>query len=132
MCGAERLRGLASAEIFARLQRRNADQAAQHRAVDLGALSGLPALHDSGEDGVGRIETGAEIADGHPAFDGRATLLAGDAHDAAHRLHGHVEGALSGIGSRLPIARYGAVDQAGILRTERFVTESEPVGRSEE
>src|SRR3546814_4107936 len=63
MCGAERLRGLASAEIFARLQRRNADQAAQHRAVDLGALSGLPALHDSGEDGVGRIETGAEIAD---------------------------------------------------------------------
>src|SRR3546814_18136646 len=105
MCGAERLRGLASAEIFARLQRRNADQAAQPRAVDLGALSGLPALHDSGEAGVARIETGAELADGHPAFDGRAAPLAGAAHGAAHRLHGDVEGVLSGLGTRLPLAR---------------------------
>src|SRR5215475_11813851 len=96
--------GLTGAEILARLQRSDTKERAEHGTVDVRAFPGLASAHQRRGDRVGGVEAGAEIADRDPAFDRRTTLLAGDAHQPVHALHGHVEGALSGIRPALPIA----------------------------
>ena len=90
------------------------------------AFPRLASAHQRRRDRVGGVEAGAEIADRDPAFDRRTTLLAGDAHQAGHSLHGHVEGAFSGIRPALPIPGNRAIDDAAIERFQRIVAETEP------
>ena len=56
------------------------------------------------QNAICRIQTGAEIANWHAAFDRCGTGLAGYAHDAGDALNSDVESAFFGIGAGLSIA----------------------------
>ena len=121
---AEAARRLAGAEIFARLQRRDAEERPEDRAVDMRALAGRSGPHHGREDHVSGVEPGREVADRHAALHGRALLLARHAHEAAHGLHGDVERALLGVRAGLAIAGDRAVDEPRIARLQLVVAEA--------
>ena len=127
MRGAELSGIVPRAEIFAGLQRRHAETGAQHRHVDMSALpaAGHTAQHRG--DGKGGKEPGADIRHRHAGLHRSAVGFAGDAHDAARRLHGDVETALAGARPGLAEGGDRAIDQARLLGAERLVAQPEAV-----
>ncbi len=127
MGGAETLPRQSGAEIFAGLERSDAEERPEHRAVDLRTDAGATHFHDGGEDGIGRIEPGGEVGHRHAALHRRSTVDAGDAHQAADALYRDIESASLRVWPRLPEPGNGAIDEPRILQACVFVTEAQTV-----
>lgn len=96
----------------------------KQRHVNGLSFAAFLAFMKGGEAGDGAVESRDDIGDSHPHLDGRAVRLTSDAHQAAHGLHEKIIAAASGVGSRLPKARDGTINQSGIDFGECFVIQS--------
>ena len=90
------------------------DLALQHANVQHLSLPAGAALMKCRQDTDGAVETGHDVALGDANANRPTAWLAGDAHDAAHRLHDDVQRGALGVGACLAEAGDGAVDEAGI------------------
>src|SRR3712207_7308963 len=88
-------------------------------------LAGLEAVGVGREHPHGGDDPGGDVGERRRAFRRRAVRpVAGDAHDAAHRLGDEVEAAAVLVGTGAAEARERAVDQAGVVLPEVLVAEA--------
>ncbi len=92
-----------------------------------GAVAGVVARVQRGQDGVAGVQAGEHVHHGHADLQRPATGLpvgmAGDAHQAAHGLHHQVIAGAFGIRPVLAEAGDGAVDQARVQRFQAGVVQ---------
>ena len=125
MAGAHRLHVLAGHEVAAGVLRQQPDHGIHHRDVDELTLTRALALDDRGQHAHRREEPGAEVGHGQPHAQRPAARLAGDAHGAAHRLDGDVEGTPARVGACLPVGRDRAVHDVRPHGAHRLVVEAQ-------
>jgi hypothetical protein len=103
--------------------------AVEHRHVDERPLPRLRALHEGRLDADRQEEPGGDVADRDADPRRRPAARAGEAQDAAHRLHDHVVGAPRAERPRLAEAGRGAVDEPRPTRVHRVPAVAEPLHR---
>ena len=96
-----------------------------HRDLHQLALAGALALDVRGQDGGGRVDAGAGVADGGAAADGLAIGKAGHAHHAAGGLGDHVEALVLAVRAGEPEALDTRHDDPWIGRAQALVVEAE-------
>ena len=119
------LRHLAGDQIVQRLIGQHADLGVDQRGVDIGALAGLLALHERGENADDRIDAGDDVGDRNADALRLAVRRAGEIHDAAHALRHQIVAGARGIGSVLAEAGDRAIDQARIVLAQARLVEPE-------
>ncbi len=126
--GAAPRRGCAVDEVDLRVVRQRGDHGVEQADVDMltGAAIGL-AMIEGGEDADRSIHAGHVVddagADLHRTRAGLAVDMAGDAHQAAHRLENRVVAGAGRIRPGLAEAGDRTIDDAGIDGTDRFIVE---------
>ncbi|MNQ42520.1 hypothetical protein D3C85_562250 [compost metagenome] len=110
----------AQCEITGRRQRQQADLPIQHRKIDVAALPRPRPPHQGRQDADGSPEPRGQVTDRQAWLDRAAAPLAGQAHDAAHRLEHRVITLARRIGPRHAKARARKIDQSGIAGRDRL------------
>ena len=126
----ERPRDLAGRGVLGDGVLEDGDLAVEHRDVDKLALAGLFALIEGGQRAVGAHHAGDDVADRGADAHGVSVRLAGDAHDAAHRLDDHIVGGPAGIGAGLAEAGDRNIHAAGIDLLDVLIAEAHLVERA--
>src|SRR3546814_2365610 len=90
-----------------------ADARVEHADVDELALAGKLLVAHGGEDRDRGVHAGHQIGDRHADLHGRALRLAGQAHDAAHRLDQRIVAGPRRVGAGLAEAGDRTEDQPG-------------------
>ena len=123
---AERLRDLARGEVPAKGVLQDGHLAVEHGDVHELAQPAAAAFLKRCENADHGVEAGGDVALRDAGTNGRPARLPGDAHDAAHALHNHVQRPLAGIGAVLSEAGYGGVDDARVALRQDGVVEAQP------
>ena len=98
----------------------------QHGHLQDTASSGALALVECGHDRAVEMGAGHEVGDRDTGFERASSLLAGSAHQSAHRLDRQVEGELVRVGPGTAESRGRGIDQPGIHLQEGVGPETEP------
>ena len=125
MLGPQARRDLAEREVARRGKREQGYLAVEHREVDLAAAPGTGSSRQRGEDRDRDPQSGGEIRHWQPGLHRRAATLAGEAHDAAHRLEHGVVAFLVRVRPVLSEAGARDVDKPRVDRGERRIVEAE-------
>ena len=107
-------RDLAGREVGAGLPHRERHGRLEHRHIDHLAASVALAHRERAHDPDRRVEAGGEVGDRDAHLDRRATWLAGDAHEPAHRLDDDVERGAIGVRAVQSPAGHRRVDEAWV------------------
>ena len=107
-----------------RQQRR--EERLQHRHLEGTAPPGALALVERRHDRAIEMGAGHEVGDRCTGFERASALLAGRAHQPAHRLDRQVEGELVRVGPGAAESRGRGIDQPGIHLQEGVGPEAEP------
>jgi hypothetical protein len=107
------------------------DAGFEERGIHALAFAGLQLSRIGGHDAEGRQDPRGYVGDRRADFHRRPSMpFAGDRHQAGHALRDEVEAAAVGIGPGPPEAGHLAVDEPGIVPTQRLVAEAEPLHRA--
>ncbi len=118
---------VAGDRIFGNRPGQKAQRRIEHRHIDKLAGAGMAALEEGACHGKRRGHAGDRVAQGK-AGAGRAHLgVAGDRHDARHRLQLAVERGSAALRALLAKTRDGAIDQPRIDRAQHLIAEPEPL-----
>src|ERR1041384_7090725 len=131
MLGSEARRDLAEREIARRREREQRHLAVEHREVDVAALAAARASGKRREDGDGDPQTRGEVGDRQAGLHRSASALAGEAHDAAHRLEHGVVALLVRVRAALAEAGARHVDERRVERGKHRVVESVATERAD-
>src|SRR6185503_11044604 len=118
MLGAKPRRNFVQGEIARGRERQQRHLSVEHREIDVASLAGARSAGQRGEDGDRDPQTGAEVRHRQPRLDRAAATLAGQAHDAAHRLEHRVVALLLRVGPVLAEAGAGHINQPWIQRRQ--------------
>ena len=92
--------------------------------IDVLALARPVAVTEGGQDRGGRIHPAHDVGDSDPHFEGRPIGLACHTHDPAQALGQHVVAGARRVGTRLPEASDGAIDEARVFSGQILVGEA--------
>ena len=98
-----------------------------HRHVDDGALPGLLAAVERRDDGRIEVYAAEHVTQGRSRLQRRLAVVAGDADDAAHGLHGNVHGQVVPMRTTASVARRRGIDQAWVFFQQRLRADAELV-----
>ena len=104
-----------------------ADHAVEEAEIDGERFPGRMPVLQGGQDGDGRPDSAAEIADRQAEFGRRPVRFAVDRHDTAERLGHQVEGWLVAEAGFLTVARDRTDNQIRIDRVQRLDAKAQPV-----
>src|SRR2546425_4853503 len=100
------------------------DDGVEHRHLDPLARAGAVALDQRRADAERRVDARGDVRDRRRGLDGRATLLAGVAHETARRLQDQVHAWLLREWAARPEGSDRAVDEARVRGVERLGAEA--------
>ncbi len=107
-------RHLAAGEVVGGEEAVKADEPVGQAGAHRVAAAGSPASDQSRADAERAVEPGDEVADRRAGAHGLVARLAGDAHEATHRLGDEVEGRAVAIGAADAEAGDVAIDEVGL------------------
>src|SRR5690242_2639772 len=96
--------------VLARLQCRDAEQAIEHRTVEMDRAPLAQRLATGRDDRVSRVQARGEVGNRHAAFHRRPPRLAGHAHESRRALDHDVERTAGGIRALVPVTGDRAID----------------------
>ncbi len=124
MTGADRSRRVAGEVPHDRVLR-DRHLRVEHGDVDLHGFAGLLAMQQRGVDADRREEPGRDVADRGPDPGRWIPGMAGDAHQAAHRLGDQIERGIGRVRSGVTEARGRGIDQPWMARVQALPPEIE-------